>query len=125
MQVHLSADEPLAVGAGTLVVPFFSGIPLESVAQEADRALGGVIADALASGEVRGKLGDHVLFYAQGQPYRRVLAISLGEPRISSRTCSRVMPARRFAISDAERSIELPLHCPRKPKVAKPTAHRS
>jgi leucyl aminopeptidase len=79
MQVHLTADEPLAVGAGALVVPFFSQSPLEGVAQQADRALGGIIADALTSGEVRGKAGEHVLFYAPGQPYRRVLAISLGE----------------------------------------------
>ena len=79
MQILLSADAPLGVSAGTLVVPFFSNTPLEGVAQEADAALGGVIADALAAGEVRGKLGDHVLVYAKGQPYLRVLAVSLGD----------------------------------------------
>ena len=79
MQVYLTADEPIAVSAGTLVVPFFSNSPLEGVAQDVDAALGGIIADALASGEVRGKLGDHVLVYAKDQPYRRVLAASLGE----------------------------------------------
>jgi leucyl aminopeptidase len=79
MQVLLSTDAPLSVSAGTLVVPFFSESPLEGIAQEADAALGGVIADAVTSGEVRGKLGDHVLVYAKGQPYRRVLAVSLGE----------------------------------------------
>jgi leucyl aminopeptidase len=79
MQVLLSADAPLGVSAGTLVVPFFSQGPLEGVAQQADDVLGGVIAEAIASGEVRGKFGEHVLVYAKGQPYRRVLAISLGE----------------------------------------------
>jgi leucyl aminopeptidase len=79
MQVYLTADEPVGVSAGALVVPFFSASPLEGVADEIDRTLGGVIADALAAGEVRGKLGDHVLVYAKGQPYRRVLAVSLGD----------------------------------------------
>jgi leucyl aminopeptidase len=79
MQVYRTADQPIAISAGALVVPFFSGRPLDGVAKEIDSALDGVIADALASGEVRGKLGDHMLFYAKGRPFRRVLAISLGE----------------------------------------------
>jgi leucyl aminopeptidase len=79
MQVYLTADAPMGISAGALVVPFFSGSPLDGVAKEIDAALGGVIAEALASGEVRGKLGDHVLAYAMGKPYRRVLAVSLGD----------------------------------------------
>ncbi|MBV8499600.1 MAG: leucyl aminopeptidase [Candidatus Eremiobacteraeota bacterium] len=79
MQVGLSHDAPLGVRAGALVVPVFSDTPLEGTAKEVDAALGGVIADALASGEIRGRLGEHVLVYAKGQPYRRVLAVSLGE----------------------------------------------
>jgi leucyl aminopeptidase len=79
MQVYLTTDEPIAVSTGTLVVPFFSESPLEGVAREIDAANDGVIAEALASGEVRGKLGDHVLVYAKDRPYRRVLAVSLGE----------------------------------------------
>ncbi|MBV8066670.1 MAG: leucyl aminopeptidase [Candidatus Eremiobacteraeota bacterium] len=79
MQVYRIADEPTGIGAGALVVPFFSGNPLEGVAAEIDDALGGVIADALSSGDVRGKLGDHVLAYAKDRPFRRVLAVSLGD----------------------------------------------
>ncbi len=79
MQVFLVADEPLGVSGGALVVPFFAESPLEGVAKEIDAELGGVIAEALASGDVRGKLGDHVLVYAKEKPYRRVLAISLGD----------------------------------------------
>jgi leucyl aminopeptidase len=79
MQVYLTADEPAAVSAGALVVPFFSGAPLDGVAETIDKAIGGVIADAIATGDVRGKLGELVLVYAKGQPFRRVLAISLGE----------------------------------------------
>jgi|SRR5579883_1859698 len=80
MQVYTTADEPIAVSAGALVVPFFAGAPLEGVAKEIDTQLDGVIADAIASGEVRGKLGEHVLVYAKGRPFRRVLAVGLGEP---------------------------------------------
>ena len=79
MQVHLYADEPLGVSAGALVVPFFSKSPLEGVTKDVDAALGGAIADALAAGEIRGKLGEHVLVHAKDQPYRRVFAISLGD----------------------------------------------
>jgi leucyl aminopeptidase len=79
MQVYLIADDPMSVSAGALVVPFFSESPLDGVTAEIDTALGGVIADALTSGEVRGKIGEHVLVYAKDRPYRRVLAVSLGD----------------------------------------------
>jgi leucyl aminopeptidase len=79
MQVRLSHDAPLSARAGALVVPFFSDNTLEGITKDVDSALGGVIADALASGETRGRLGDHVLVYAKDAPYRRVLAVSLGE----------------------------------------------
>src|SRR5581483_10543258 len=79
MQVRLTSDAPLGVGAGALVVPFFSQTELDGVAKEVDARIGGVIAEALRSGEIRGRLGEHVLVYAPGEPYRRVLAVGLGE----------------------------------------------
>jgi leucyl aminopeptidase len=79
MQVYLTADEAISVSTGALVVPFFSESPLEGATAEIDAALGGVIADSLAAGEVRGKFGERVLAYAKDQPYRRVLAVSLGD----------------------------------------------
>ncbi len=79
MQVGLIHDAPDHVRAGALVVPFFSDSPLEGTSAEVDAALGGTIADALASKEIAGRLGENVLVYAKGQPYRRVLAVSLGE----------------------------------------------
>ncbi len=79
MQVRLTADEPIGVSAGALVVPFFAESPLEGVSKVVDGALGGAIAEAISAGEVRGKFGEHVLAYAQGQPYRRVFAVSLGK----------------------------------------------
>jgi leucyl aminopeptidase len=79
MQVRLTAGDPAGVSTGALVVPFFSDTPLEGASNQIDAAVGGVIADALASGEVRGVPGDHVLTYATKQPFRRVLGISLGK----------------------------------------------
>jgi leucyl aminopeptidase len=79
MQVYRTADAPAGISTGALVVPFFAESPLEGVAKEIDAALDGVLAEALASGEVRGKLGDYILVYAHGRPFRRVLAVSLGE----------------------------------------------
>jgi len=79
MQVRLSHDAPAQVRAGALVVPFFTDSALDGVAKEIDGALGGVIADALANKEIKGRLGEHVLAYAKSQPYQRVLAVSLGE----------------------------------------------
>ncbi len=79
MQVRLTHDAPGHVHTGALVVPFFSDTALESTAKEIDDKLGGVIADALAAKEIQGRLGENVLIYAKGEPYQRVLAVSLGE----------------------------------------------
>ncbi|HEY2475222.1 MAG TPA: leucyl aminopeptidase [Candidatus Cybelea sp.] len=79
MQVRLTHDAPDRVRAGALVVPFFSDSPLEGISAGVDAALGGIIADALATKEIAGRLGENVLVYAKDQPYRRVLAVSLGE----------------------------------------------
>ena len=43
------------------------------------RATGGAIADALESGEIKGKLGEVVLVHAKDRPFHRVLAVGLGE----------------------------------------------
>jgi leucyl aminopeptidase len=79
MQVGITHDAPLSVRSEALVVPFFSDGSLDDLTKEIDDALGGAIAEALAAGEIKGKPGEHLLFYAKGRPFRRVLAVSLGE----------------------------------------------
>jgi leucyl aminopeptidase len=79
MQVGLSHDAPKQVRSGALVVPFFSDGTLDGIAKDIDAAIGGVVADALSNKEIKGRPGEYVLAYAKGQPYQRVLAISLGE----------------------------------------------
>jgi leucyl aminopeptidase len=79
MQVRPNGDAPLRVQTGALVVPIFSDAPPEGVAKEIDGALGGQIADALETGEFKGKLAECMLMHSKDHPFRRVLAVGLGE----------------------------------------------
>jgi leucyl aminopeptidase len=79
MQIRIAQDAPALVRAGALVVPVFSDGELDGPAKEIDDALGGVLADAIGSGEFKGKLAESAFFHAKDQPFRRVLAIGLGE----------------------------------------------
>ncbi|HKU81748.1 MAG TPA: leucyl aminopeptidase [Candidatus Tumulicola sp.] len=79
MQIRIAHDAPAQVRAGALAVPVFSGAELEGAARAADAATGGAVADAIASGEIKGKLGETVLVHAKDQPFRRVLAVGLGD----------------------------------------------
>jgi leucyl aminopeptidase len=79
MQVRIAADAATKIHADALVVPVFSDAKLDGAAAEADAALGGAIADVLASGEIGGKANEVSLLHAKDQPYHRVLAIGLGD----------------------------------------------
>jgi leucyl aminopeptidase len=79
MQIRIVQDAPLRVRAEALVVPVFEGTPLDGMSKDVDAAIGGPIAEALASGEIKGKVGETILAYAKDQPFRRVLAVGLGE----------------------------------------------
>jgi leucyl aminopeptidase len=79
MQIRITQDAPLGVRTEALVVPIFEDTALEGLSKDVDAAAGGAISEALASGEIKGKLGETVLAYAKEQPFRRVLAIGLGE----------------------------------------------
>ena len=78
MQVRLTSDAPLGVRTGALVLPVFTE-GAEEVAKDVDDALGGTIAEALASGEFKGKLGESLMVHAKDHPFRRVLAVGLGD----------------------------------------------
>ncbi len=79
MQVHVSSDAATSARTGALVVPVFAGGAVDGVAGEVDRALGGAIADVLASGEIAGKPNETSLIHAKDAPFKRVLAVGLGE----------------------------------------------
>ncbi|HEY9085121.1 MAG TPA: leucyl aminopeptidase [Candidatus Tyrphobacter sp.] len=79
MQLRIVHDAPESVRAGALVVPVFSDGRLDGAAAAADKAVGGALADAVQSGETKGKLGETVLIHAKELPFRRVLAVGLGE----------------------------------------------
>ena len=79
MQVHVSNDAAASVATGALVVPLFAGGAVDGVAAEVDRALGGAIADVIASGEITGKPNETSLVHAKDAPFKRVLIVGLGE----------------------------------------------
>jgi leucyl aminopeptidase len=79
MQVRIATDAATKVLAGALVVPVFIDAKLDGAAAEADAALGGAIADVLAGGEITGKANEVSLIHAKDQPFRRVLAVGLGD----------------------------------------------
>ncbi len=79
MQVHVSNDSATSVQAGALVVPVFAGDAVDGVAAEVDRVLGGAIADVLSSGEIAGKLNETSLIHAKDKPFKRVLAVGIGD----------------------------------------------
>ncbi len=79
MHVRLAAGAPLQHSCDALVVPLFRGETPTGEVAALDAAVGGAIAAALAAGEIAGKLGETVYIAAPTQPFRRVLAIALGE----------------------------------------------
>ncbi|MBV8720535.1 MAG: leucyl aminopeptidase [Candidatus Eremiobacteraeota bacterium] len=79
MQVRLISDAPLGVRTGALVLPVFADGALEDAVKAVDDAAGGIVADALQSGEYKGKLGESLTVHAKGQPYARILPVGMGE----------------------------------------------
>ncbi len=64
-----------------IVVNLFQGVKRPGGATGAvDKALGGLISELIASGEIRGKLNEFTLIHTQGKiPPRRVAVVGLGE----------------------------------------------
>ncbi|HET9392618.1 MAG TPA: leucyl aminopeptidase [Candidatus Rubrimentiphilum sp.] len=80
MQVRIVTDAPGSVRTGALVVPIFTGSPLEGAAKEIDAQLQGAVTEILA-GEISGKLCEVSLIHAHDKPYKRVLLIGLGDAK--------------------------------------------
>ena len=79
MQIRVSEGTAASLTTGALVVPAFKDGRLDGAAATADRELGGAIADVIAAGEFKGKPNEVVLIHAKDLPYKRVLAVGLGE----------------------------------------------
>ncbi|MFO7173474.1 MAG: leucyl aminopeptidase [Bacillota bacterium] len=69
------------IQADVLVVNLFKGVQVPGGATGAvDRALGGLISQAIAAGDLKGDLGETALFYTQGRlPARKVLVVGFGK----------------------------------------------
>jgi leucyl aminopeptidase len=79
MQVRIAHDAPAEARTGALVVPVFTDAVLDPVVKDVDAALGGAIAEVLASGEIKGKLAESSLIHAAAKSFGRVLIVGLGE----------------------------------------------
>src|SRR5476651_2464799 len=79
MQVRITSDAPASYATGALVIPVFADKRLDGVAKAIDKALGGALADVLASGEIAGKPNELALVHAKDAPYHRVALVGLGD----------------------------------------------
>jgi leucyl aminopeptidase len=79
MQIRVASGAPIDARTAALVVPVFSNEALAGAAQLADGAVGGALSEAIASGEFKGAFGDTLLVHAIGRPFKRMLAVGLGE----------------------------------------------
>jgi leucyl aminopeptidase len=79
MQIRVAGGAPIDARTSALVVPVFSGEALANAAQLADGAVGGAISEAISSGEFKGASGDTLLVHAIDRPFKRVLAVGVGE----------------------------------------------
>ncbi len=81
MQIHVKSGFIQQEATDLLVVNLFEGVTTPGGALKAvDDALGGVIAQLIAAGDLKGKLGETVLLYTYGKlPAPRVLVTGLGK----------------------------------------------
>ncbi|MDX1647578.1 MAG: leucyl aminopeptidase [Longimicrobiales bacterium] len=81
MQLRFVDSEPRAHETPLLAIPVPVGSDASSGAlASVDELLGGDVADALASGDMRGKEGDAVVLRGDGEGPSRVVLLGMGEP---------------------------------------------
>lgn len=80
MQVHTYVGAIQEAATDLVVINLFEGATsLGGASAAVDRALGGAISDLLASGDLRGKLGETTVLYPRGAiPAKRVMVAGLG-----------------------------------------------
>ncbi|NLF15474.1 MAG: leucyl aminopeptidase, partial [Anaerolineaceae bacterium] len=80
MEIQVVAGSIQEQEDALIVVNLFEGVTAPGGATGAvDKALGGAIGEAIASGDVRGKKGEVAVFYSRGAiPAPRVLVVGLG-----------------------------------------------
>ena len=82
MNVRLLSTDPRVHETPLLVLPIFEGAEsVGALAASLDEQLGGALARAFASGDVRGRAGDSVIAYRddKGSGPRRVLLLGAGK----------------------------------------------
>lgn len=107
MDIRVTAGAIQDVEDELIVVNLFEGVQTPGGATAAvDRALGGAIGEAIATGDLRGKKGEVSVFYPGGAiPARRVLVVGLGpQDRFSAEA------VRWVAAAAARKARELGVH---------------
>ncbi|RME97625.1 MAG: leucyl aminopeptidase, partial [Chloroflexi bacterium] len=81
MNVSVTRGEIQSTPADAIIVNLFDGVTHPGGATgAANRALGGLIAEVIAAGDFRGKLGETLTLYPRGQiPAQRVIVVGLGK----------------------------------------------
>lgn len=80
MQAHVHVSDPLGFQTPLLVVPVAEGAgEPRGLLARLDEALGGVIARAVASGDLKGRTKDEVVVYAAGAGPGRVAVVGVGK----------------------------------------------
>ncbi len=81
MEIRVAQGLIQEAQADTIVVNLFEGVAFPGGATGAvDQALGGLISDLIAGGDIKGKLGETAVLYPRGIiPARRVVVVGLGE----------------------------------------------
>jgi len=79
MQMEVLCGPIQASDADAIVLGLFEGAPLEGAVKAVDEALGGAVADLIASGDFGGKAQQVAVLYPRGAiPARRVILVGLG-----------------------------------------------
>jgi leucyl aminopeptidase len=79
MQFNVESNSLQNVSTEAIVIPIFSDGTLDGAASAADSALGGAIAEILASKEINGNDNEVSLIHASSLPAKRVLLVGLGD----------------------------------------------
>ncbi len=93
MEIRVEAGGIQSTKDELIVVNLFEGVEKPGGATGAvDQALGGAIREAIADGDLRGKLGEVAVFYPRGAiPASRVVVVGLGPQDRSGRMKAMIM----------------------------------
>ena len=127
MQVSVDSRSPVDASADVLTLPLSAGDPskrkLPARVAAVDRALGGRISAILSSGDFRGKRGESVFVYPDGEiGARRILLVGMGEEASLDAEALRCVAGTAVKQAAARRASSLTLAAPTVRRLRAPAA---